>query len=85
MKINYELNESDRQQITAFMRGEKLPVCTGLNIARKLSGMNSITTNHKVYRNIMRRLWELEKLGVVDSLYIGSRNQRVWWLKERMK
>lgn len=85
MKINYALNESDRQQLIGILQASQSPVLSGLDIACKFNSNRNLTTSHKDYRRVMRRLWELEKLGTVQCYYMGGSNQRVWWLKERMK
>lgn len=76
---------AERATIELVMHDCTSPVMSGLHIAKVVYDTKALTTNHRLYRRVMVRLWELDSLGRVCCYYDGGSNQRVWWLKERMK
>lgn len=70
--------------VLAAIKLHRSPVFMAGDIAHAINPWYGQKTRNPIYETIYRRLCDLEKQGYLCS-YPTPMNQRVWWLKERLR
>ena len=75
------------KSIVEFMSDPSVsPVVDALLVAQIVFNSRFITSNDPEYRKVLRTMHKLAyEDDVLDSMWFQGTNQRVWWLKARLR